>query len=204
MTVASAESASGGGQKDVSITARLPSRCHGERRASPCAALTTTSSCSPPKGSSYVAPPRTPPTRALSPRQARWLHLRPPPDSETDKHAYPEQLLRTDPDIRQAYALTVEFEELVRGRERDRLATWLDQASGSRIPEIVEFAHGLQRDRAAAEAALTHEWSSGHHQAQASQARIIRASELWAAEAAGTPRSGLTAVTENAQEPAPS
>jgi transposase len=117
-------------------------------------------------------PPRTPPTRALSPRQARWLLLRRPPDSEREMHAYREQLLRSDSDIRQAYDLTVDFEEMVRQRERDKLAPWLERASGSQLPELVEFAHGLERDRSAVEAALTHEWSSGQVEGQITKLKL--------------------------------
>jgi transposase len=117
-------------------------------------------------------PPRTPPTRALSPRQARWLLLRPPADSEPDQHAYRTQLLASDPDIQQAYALTVEFEELIRGREQDKLASWLDRASGNALPEFVEFARGLERDRAAVEAALTYDWSSGQVEGQITKLKL--------------------------------
>jgi transposase len=117
-------------------------------------------------------PSRTPPTRALSPRQARWLLLRPPPDTEREEHAYREQLLQSDPDIRQAYALTMEFVELVRRRERDKLAPWLDRASRSQLPEMVEFARGLERDRAAIEAALTYEWSSGQVEGQITRLKL--------------------------------
>jgi transposase len=118
------------------------------------------------------APPRTPPTRALSPRQARGLLLRPPAESERDKHAYREQLLQSDPDIQPALALTVEFEELVRGRERDKLASWLDRASASGLPELVEFARGPERDRAAVEAALTSDWSSGQVEGQITKLKL--------------------------------
>jgi transposase len=117
-------------------------------------------------------PPRTPPTRALSPRQARWLLLRPPADSELAKHTYREQLLASDPDIQQAYTLTVQFEELIRGRERDELAPWLDRARDSQLPELIEFGRGLERDRAAVEAALTYDWSSGQVEGQITKLKL--------------------------------
>ena len=118
------------------------------------------------------APPRKPPTRALSPRQARWLLVRPPDDSDSDKHSYREQLLESDPEIQQAYTLTVEFAELVRRRERDKLSSWLNQAIESALPEYVEFARGLERDRAAIKAALTYEWSSGQVEGQITRLKL--------------------------------
>ncbi len=85
-------------------------------------------------------PPRKPPTRALSPRQARWLLLRPPTECGSDKYVYREQLLQTDAEIELAYTLAVEFEDLIRGRECDKLAPWLDRARESGLPEFLECA----------------------------------------------------------------
>lgn len=117
-------------------------------------------------------PPRKQPTRARSPRQARWLLLRPPTEHDPDKLAYREQLLQTDPEIGQAYTLAVEFEDLVRGRERDKLASWLNRAKESVLPEFAEFARGLERDRAAVEAALTYVWSSGQVEGQITRLKL--------------------------------
>jgi len=117
-------------------------------------------------------PPREPPTRALSPRQARWLLLRPPTDRGSDKHVYREQLLQTNPEIEQASQLTVEFEDFVRRRERDKLAPWLARAKESGLPEFAEFAYGLERDRNAVEAALTYEWSSGQVEGQITRLKL--------------------------------
>lgn len=91
-------------------------------------------------------PPRTPPTRALSPRQARGVPfgslLRPPPDTEWEKHAYREQLLQSDPGIQQAYALTVEFEDVVRRASETSSLLGLTERGGvssrswSNLPEV--------------------------------------------------------------------
>jgi hypothetical protein len=57
------------------------------------------------------------------------------------------------------HELAVEFEDLVRAR--DKLASWLDRAGTSGVSEVAEFAHGLERECAEVEAALTYESSSG-------------------------------------------
>jgi hypothetical protein len=85
-------------------------------------------------------PPHTPSTRALSPCQARWLLLRHPSDPDPEKHAYREQLLQNDSEIQRASTLTVAFEDLVRAREREEFAAWLDRAQVSDLPEFTEFA----------------------------------------------------------------
>jgi transposase len=83
-----------------------------------------------------------------------------------------QQLRQSDPDIHQAYALTVEFEEVIRRREPDQLTLWLDRASGRGIPEIVEFARGLERDRPAIETALTLEWSRAQVEGQFTRLKL--------------------------------
>lgn len=110
--------------------------------------------------------------RVLSPRQARWLLLRPPTDRDPDKRASREQIRQTDAEIAQAYTLARKFEDLVRGRECGKLAPWLDQARKSGLPEFLEFARRLERDRAAIEAALTYEWSSGQVEGQIARLKL--------------------------------
>ena len=100
--------------------------------------------------------------------------MRPPADPDPEKHAYREQLLQTDPEIQQAYTLAVGFADLVRARERDKLAPWLDGASGSALPEFAAFARSLERDRAAVEAALTYAWSSGQVEGQITRLKLLK------------------------------
>jgi transposase len=119
-------------------------------------------------------PPPRPATRARSPRQARWLLLRPPPEHQREQHAYRDELLQRDPAIQRAYTLATDFAELIRARAAEKLPTWLDAATSSGVPEFAEFARGLQRDRAAVEAALTSEWSSGQIEGQYTRLKLMK------------------------------
>ncbi len=78
------------------------------------------------------------------------------------------------PAVAQAAQLASEFGRLVRERDRPALATWLAAATTSGLPEFRELATGMQRDRAAIEAALSHEWSSGQVEGQVTRLKLVK------------------------------
>lgn len=119
------------------------------------------------------APPH-PPTRPWSPRQARWLLVKHEDALRPEQRQYREQFIQRCPQVRAAQRLAVEFLRLVRERDQDALALWLAAAAISELPEFVEFAKGLMRDRAAVEAALQYEWSNGQTEAQVLQLKAVR------------------------------
>ncbi len=76
--------------------------------------------------------------------------------------------------MRVAQGLIVEFVRLVRELDRPALAPWLAAVDASGLPEVVEFAKGIVRDRAAVEAALQYRWSNGQTEAQVLQLKTVR------------------------------
>jgi transposase len=68
----------------------------------------------------------------------------------------------------------LEFLRLVRERDQAALGPWLAAAEASALPEVVEFAKGLVRDRKALEAALQYRWSNGQTEAQVLQLKVVR------------------------------
>ena len=113
-------------------------------------------------------------TRPLSPRQARWLLVKPEEAVEPEQRAYLEQFGQLCPEVRVAQRLILEFLRLVRARDQAALAPWLAAVSASGLAELVEFAKGLVRDRAAVEAALQYHWSNGQTEAQVLQLKTLR------------------------------
>lgn len=105
-------------------------------------------------------PPPRAPTRTRSPRQARWLLLRPPETLDGDEAAYRAALLDACPDVETARDLIEGFGRLIRERDGAGLKPWLECATECGIAELREFAAGIRRDQAAVEAALTLEWSN--------------------------------------------
>jgi len=124
-----------------------------------------------PEGATLTPPAPTP---TLSPRQARWLLLRPEADLRPDERLYRERVLQADPEIRTARALAEDFGTLVRERQRDRLEPWLTRAEQSDVGEFREFARMMRRDQAAVEAGLIYEWSSGQVEGQITRLKCLR------------------------------
>jgi transposase len=118
--------------------------------------------------------PRAARPRPPTPRQVRWWLLRPAADLEPDQRAYLERVQAGCPAIGRAQTLATDFGRLVRQRVRPALAAWLAAAAASGLPEFREVAAGMRRDRAAIEAALTHEWSSGQVEGQVTRIKLIK------------------------------
>ena len=119
-------------------------------------------------------PPAPPQTRPWSPRQARWLLVKPAEALRPEQRAYQRHLGDCAPEIVTGQSLTVEFLWLVRERDDVALAPWLATAEASGLAEFVEFAKGVARDRAAVEAALTTPWSNGQTEARVLQLKAVR------------------------------
>jgi transposase len=110
----------------------------------------------------------------LSPRQARWLLLRPVADLRPDDHLHRDCLLQQSEEIRAALGLLEEFGRLVRARDPAALQPWLERAQGCGIGELREFAAMLRRDLGAIDAALTHEWSNGQAEGQVNRLKSLK------------------------------
>jgi transposase len=63
---------------------------------------------------------------------------------------------------------------MVRERQHDRLALWINAVKKSGIPDLVNFANGIGRDQAAVEAALRLEWSNGQVEGQINRLKMIK------------------------------
>ena len=51
--------------------------------------------------------------------------------------------------------------QMIRTRNAPAREPWLEEATGSAVPELRTFAAGIRRDQAAVLTALTYEWSQG-------------------------------------------
>ncbi len=118
------------------------------------------------------APPT--PARMRSPRQARWLLLRPVEELRPDEQVYRRHLLDTDAELRCASGLAEAFGQLVRERQREQLDPWLTHAERSGVPEFREFARVMRRDHAAVAAALSAEWSNGQTEGQITRLKSVK------------------------------
>jgi transposase len=100
------------------------------------------------------------PRRALTPRRATWLVLRPPEQLGDVDHP-PLAQLTTHPSWAEAIALAQDFAALVRQRQPAQLDPWLRRAATSALAPFQRFAKGRREDDAAVQAGVTLPWSQG-------------------------------------------
>ncbi len=109
-----------------------------------------------------------------SPRQVRFLLLRPTATLEESDRAYRDALLATSPAVEAAQRLVAEFRHLVATHDLEALASWLLAAQQSDLPELQGFALGVRQDRAAVEAGITEPWSQGQTEGQVNRLKEIK------------------------------
>ncbi len=106
-------------------------------------------------------------------RRLVWLLLNNPEDITADDQALLKLLLE-EPSIATIYPLAQQFLLLVRQRDLSALDQWLNDCSTSAVPELANFASGLQQDEAAVRAALTLPWSSGQVEGQITRLKLLK------------------------------
>jgi transposase len=101
-----------------------------------------------------VAPLRT--------RRVAWWLLRQPDTLSAERQAVLARMEQANPAFEELYRLTVQFTEMLRKRQPERLRPWLDVARASKLRELKSLADGMERDYAAIEAALRLPYSTEH------------------------------------------
>lgn len=117
------------------------------------------------------APPRQ---RRFSPRQVRWLLLRPLEDLDQEEQAFRTALCAESPTIALAQRIAADFGRLVRTRAHAELDAWLEAVARSHIPELVGLVRGVRRDHAAVVAALSSPHSQGQVEGQVNRIKLLK------------------------------
>lgn len=99
--------------------------------------------------------------RRFSPRQTRWVLLRPLEALDQEERAYREARCQENAAIASAQALVTAFGRIVRTQADTDLTMWLEVAAHTGIPELVSFVSGVHRDCDAVRAALRLPHSQG-------------------------------------------
>ena len=103
-------------------------------------------------------------------RAARLLTTEAASLSQADRR-FVAALAALSPDVREAADLANGFARLVRERDADGLAPWLDRA---RATGLRGFAEGLSRDIDAVQAALSLPWSNGPAEGQINRLKLLK------------------------------
>jgi transposase len=104
----------------------------------------------------------------------RWLCLRPPDQLDATEHAALDQALAGDAELATGYVLLQRFRTVIATRDVAALATWLTDAQASESAPFVGLANGICADRAAVEAALTTEWSTGPVEGHVHRVKLLK------------------------------
>jgi hypothetical protein len=106
-------------------------------------------------------------------RAAFWL-LKPPQKLKSDQEAFITQLCTLSTEIKEVYEVAHAFEQLLRERQAEGLATWLAHAEQSAVSELRSFATGIRQDEAAVTAALVYDWSNGQVEGQINKLKLLK------------------------------
>lgn len=75
------------------------------------------------------------------------------------------------PSLAKARDLVERFQAMIRGREGETLATWIDAAMAS---PLAPFAAGIRADRDAVAAAMVEPWSNGQTEGQITKLKLVK------------------------------
>jgi len=120
------------------------------------------------------APKRPPPSPVPSPRRVSfWLVKRQDTQSEEQRRLV-ERLCASDEEIGDAVRLGVEFTQLVRERQADRLEDWLTKTENTEAQEMRSLAKSLRQDQQAVHEALRLPWSNGPVEGHVNRLKAIK------------------------------
>jgi transposase len=93
--------------------------------------------------------------RKYAANTAVWLFMRDPKTLEEREHEDLTLFCQASPALSRAYTLIQDFRDMLHRGEGARLDTWLEQVTGSDLPELQSFASGIEKDKAPIQAGLT-------------------------------------------------
>ena len=117
------------------------------------------------------------PTPTPEPPSARKLSFQfacPKAKKESEEPSFLERVRGRVPGLDMALKLAGEFADMIRKTVTTPLKDWTARATASGVPELVNFAVGLQADAAAVSAALTGPWSNGPVEGQVNRLKGIK------------------------------
>jgi transposase len=120
-----------------------------------------------------AAPPAGP-FDECSAKQAVWLYLRSPDTLSPTEQEQLTFLRQVHPTLEITYQLVQAFAVMLRTHKGEHLETWLEQVRASHIPELLRFAKGIERDKAAVQAALLLPHSNGVVEGHVNRLKLIK------------------------------
>lgn len=121
-----------------------------------------------------VPGPAPSPLDTLSARQVVWLFVRQFTELDSDEQETLSLLRQRSQRAETIYQLTQAFVQMVRHRQGEKLDAWLKQATSSHQPDLRRFAQGIERDKEAVQAGLSHAYSNGVVEGHVHRVKLIK------------------------------
>jgi transposase len=107
-------------------------------------------------------------------QEASFLFIHRPLDLETEEQEMLTRLRQLHPELDLAYNLVQQFAQMLRTRTGEQLDTWLALVADSHIPELLNFAKGIEQEKPAVVAGLTLKWSNGLVEGKVNKLKLIK------------------------------
>ncbi len=107
-------------------------------------------------------------------KQAVWLYLRSPDTLSETQREQLAFLRQVHPSLNLGYQLVQGFTTMVRSLQGEQLETWVAEVHASHIPELLHFVNGIERDKAAVQAALQLPYSNGVTEGHVHRLKLIK------------------------------
>lgn len=107
-------------------------------------------------------------------RQAVWLILRHSINQSEAETETIELLKKQHPELDTGISLAMDFATLVRRKQPESLAQWLEKAQSSGIKAITGFAIKLKDDLDAVRNGITYQWSNGQVEGQVNRLKMLK------------------------------
>lgn len=107
-------------------------------------------------------------------QQALWLLVRPSEDLKAEEWKDLQDLCQESPELAALHTLAQAFGQIVRKREGDQLADWIQQVKTSGFRAVKRFVNGLQRDHEEVLAGLTEIYSNGQVEGFVNKLKLIK------------------------------
>ncbi len=110
----------------------------------------------------------------FSAKEATWLFICPVDDLDEKEREELATIRQTSETAETIYQVVQEFLHMVRKLQGEQLDPWLKKVRTSHIPELLRFANGLERDKAAVLVGLTCSHNNGQVEGQVTRIKLIR------------------------------
>ena len=110
----------------------------------------------------------------LSAKRASWLLFREESNLSVADWQALQRMREVRPELIILQELTQEFLKMVRQRQPENLAPWLEQVKEAKIASLESFGQGIQQEVLAISAALTYEWSNGQTEGQVNRLKTVK------------------------------